>query len=250
MTTTKPSAKLTTQGVVNTETPFDKRHCCWFCGEPSHVNFIFPPQPATVSEQKTKYLLLSCSHLTISVPCCGECQKLAAKAQVNNIWAVKDFVKKQLLKIYAKHLAIGVNWSKEELSSSEFEGGNFESFAKSAWFVYEVAKGRVSYTGWPLVANGVVLDDSVCEEEQSEAIFHFDGVAYPTVSAAIEHYGDIFLLDRGYVSAVLQYMANGNITEKSFAQTIRFCRLLVNATPKERKMAFLTLINSDDKHTL
>ncbi|TYK65694.1 hypothetical protein CWS31_009990 [Colwellia echini] len=236
-----------TQTVVITETPFDKRHCCWFCGEPSHVSFNFPPSSNTSSAiYNTNYLVVNCPHPRISVPCCSECKSLARKAEVDNIWAVNAFVKKQLLKIYAKHLAIGVNWTQEELASSEFEHGNFAGFARSAWFVYEVAKGRVSYAGWPLIANGVVLDESVYEELQAEELFHFDGVAYPSVTAAIEHYAGIFLLDQGYVNAVLQYMADGHIDEKSFAKTIRFCRLLVNATQSELKVAFLTLINSND----
>jgi len=239
-----------TTSVVITETPFDKRYCCWFCGEPSHVDFVFPTNSSLADNtpytyQDTKYLLLSCPHPKISVPCCGECQKIASKAQVDNIWAVNSFLKKQLIKRYAKDLAIGVNWTQQELSSSEFEQGSFSGFAKSAWFIYEVAKGRVSYIGWPLVADGIVLDNSVHEIEQVET-FHFDGVMYPSINDAVEHYGNIFLLDQQYVNAVLQQLSHGDIDVKSFAQAIRFCRLLVNATPNERRVALNTLISQSD----
>ena len=238
-----------TTSVVITETPFNKRHCCWFCGEPRHVEFIFPNNSSVAANtpytyQDTKYLLLSCPHPKISVPCCGECQKIASKAEVDNIWAVNAFVKKQLIKRYTKDLAIGVNWTKNELSTSEFEQGSFSGFAKSAWFIYEVAKGRVSYIGWPLVADGIVLDKLEHEIEQLE-VFHFDGVMYPSINDAIEHYGNIFLLDQQYVNAVLQHISNGNVDSTSFAKAIRFCRLLVNATPNERKAAFKVLLATD-----
>ncbi|MEI6893359.1 MAG: hypothetical protein V5789_01760 [Colwellia sp.] len=229
--------------VVITETPFDKRHFCWFCGEPSHVDFIFPPNTIINSYHEKKYLLLSCPHPTISVPCCGECQKLAGFAEVSNIWAVNAFVKKKLLKRYAKDLAIGVNWTQQELANSEFEHGSFSGFAKSAWFIYEVAKGRVNYSGWPLVADGLELE---AHEVELVAPFYFDGVMYPSIANAIEHYGNIFLLDPHYVSAVLQHMANGRIDEQSFAQAVRFCRLLVNATMNERKVAFNGLMAQSD----
>lgn len=241
----KPVTESVEKGVAITETPFDKRHCCWFCGEPSHLNFIFPtntsiPDSSSRIFPQTKFFLLNCPHPKISVPCCAECQKIASKAQVDNIWAVKAYVKKQLLKRHAKDLAIGVNWTQQELATSEFEQGSFAGFAKSAWFIYEVAKARVSYMGWPLVVEGLVLDDSVYEEDYL-APFHFDGVTYPSINEAIEHYGKIFLLDQQYVNDVLQHIANGEIDQKSFAQTIRFCRLLINATPEERKVAFNNL---------
>jgi hypothetical protein len=230
--------KAAATSVIITETPFDKRCCCWFCGEPSHVDFIFPPQ---TSYHENKYLVLSCPHPTISVPCCAECQKLASKARADNIWAVNAIVKKQLLKRHAKDLAIGVNWTQAELASSEFEQGNFAGFARSAWFIYEVAKGRVSYLSWPLVVNGIELDDSANDFDQQE-VFHFDDVTYPSIGDAIEHYAKIFLIDPQYVSAVLQQLSDGKLDAKHFAQAIRFCRLLVNATSTERKVAFNALV--------
>ena len=227
--------------VVITETPFNKRHCCWFCGEPSHVAFIFPPYSSPFSYESNKYLSLSSSNPVISLPSCRECQQLANKSKENIISVVKSYVKQQLLKRYAKDLAIGVNWTKEELATSEFDQGNFAGFARSAWFMYEVAKARVSYLGWPLVANGIELEEIDLEELQVET-FNFDGVLYPSLSDAIAHYAKIFLLDEHYVIAVLQHLGNGDIDEKSFAQAVRFCRLLVNASPNERQMAFKALV--------
>lgn len=230
-----------TTSVVMTETPFDKRHCCWFCGEPSHVFFIFRTYQTTCSYESDEKLSPSRSQPVISIPSCRECQQFANKAKEKNILAVKSHVKKKLLTRYAKDLAIGVNWTKEELATSEFEQGNFAGFARSAWFMYEVAKTRVSYLGWPLVVNGIELEEIDLEQIEVEP-FSFDGVLYPSLAEAINHYAKIFLLDEYYVSAVLEHLGNGHIDDKSFAQSVRFCRLLVNASPHERKVAFKALV--------
>lgn len=231
--------------VIITETPFNKRHCCWFCGEPSQVSFIVPAMSTTPTNERNNYLLRSCPHPVISVPTCRECQQLASKADKNSIWAVKDQVKRQLLKRYAKDLAIGINWTEQELANSGFEQGNFAGFARSAWFMYEVAKGRVNYLGWTLVANGIELDEVDAELDEGQT-FSFDGVLYPSLADAITHYAKAFLLDEPYVIAVLQYLSESNadgqsVDDKLFAQAVRFCRLLVNATPNERKVAFKAL---------
>jgi hypothetical protein len=227
--------------VLITETPFNQRHCCWFCGEPNSAQFIFPTHNSLSSYQGDKSLLVTCPHPVISVPVCNECHKWAKQARVNTIWEVKLFVKKQLIKRYAKDLAIGINWTEEELASSEFEQGNFSGFARSAWFIFDVAKGRMNYSGWPLVVEGIELNELLLDERVTEP-FSFDGMIYPSLADAISHYAKIFLLDEHYVSEVLQHLGNGHYDEKSFAKAVRFCRLLVNATPSERKTALKTLI--------
>lgn len=227
--------------VIVTETPFNKRHCCWFCGEPNNAQFIFPSHSSLSSYQGDNSLLVTCPHPVISVPSCSECHKLAKKARVHTIWAVKAFVKQQLIKHYAKDLAIGINWTKQELATSDFEDGSFSGFARSAWFIYEVAKERVNYLGWPLVASGIELNELLLDEKVSE-VFGFDGVIYPSLADAISHYAKTFLLDEHYISEVLQHLGNGDINERAFAKAVRFCRLLVNATPYERKVALNTLI--------
>lgn len=236
-----PLANPDAASVIVTETPFNKRHCCWFCGEPNNTHFIFPSHSALSHYQGDKSLLVTCPHPVISVPSCGECRKLAKKSRVHTIWAVKAFVKQQLIRVHAKDLAIGINWTKQELETSGFEQGNFAGFARSAWFIYEVAKERVNYLGWPLVVNGIELDELQLDEKIIEA-FSFDGVSYPSLADAITHYAKTFLLDEHYVSEVLQHLGNGDITESAFARAVRFCRLLVNATPNERKIALKALL--------
>ncbi len=227
--------------VIITETPFSKRHCCWFCGEPNDTQFIFPPNSSLSSYHEDKYILLDCSHPAISVPSCNECAKIALRARVDSIWLVKAYVKRQLIKLHSKELAIGVNWTKQELASSEFEGGNFAGFARSAWFIYELAKERVNYAGWRLIANGIELGEGNLNDDSTES-FCFDGVKYPTIEDALLHYAKVFSLDEHYLKAVLQHLSGGNVSTTAFSKAIRFCRLLVNASPNERKHAFKALI--------
>ncbi|GAA0816280.1 hypothetical protein GCM10009111_15800 [Colwellia asteriadis] len=212
---------------VITETPFDKRHCCWFCGEPNSGEFTFPDGERSA---------FNCPHVLLSVPSCDECNKIAKSAAVHSIWQVNHFVKSSLMVRYNKHLAIGINWTEEELATSEFEHGNFAGFARSAWFVYEVARGRVNYQSWPLVIDGVEYYDS-----EPTLTFTFDDVVYPSLDYAIKHYAKTFFIDRHYFSAVLYKLSKGDITPRYFAQTVRFCRLLVNASATERQVAFKQL---------
>jgi len=215
------------------EIPFKLRHKCWFCGEPNACYFNFPTNKKYYSKQE--HVVLDCSHPLISLPSCNECYRVATKAvnkhKLNSIWLIKDLVKSYLLNHYRKDLAIGINWTKEELENSEFEGGNFEGFQKSAWFMYEVAKARLNYSGWVLVIDGVELIN-----DDYQKAFDFDGVFYPSIEHASQHYCKTFALDEHYFRQVLHHLGRSN-----FANTVRFCRLLVDATPHERKAALLTL---------
>lgn len=229
----EPQLASNTHTATMIESPFNLRHCCWFCGEPKKDFFIFP-------NQSEKHLLLTCPHPVIATPCCAECHPIASKAEANSIWAVNRFVKQQLIKRHAKDLAIGLNWTEQELATSEFEGGNFEGFARSAWFIYEVAKTRVNYQGWSLVINGIELDESLALDAKADE-FTFDGVLYPSINDAIDYYCEVFLLDKDYLTEVLYFYSDKKVSSVSFAKAVRFCRLLVNANKTERMSAFKAL---------
>lgn len=205
-----------------TETPFSKRQCCWFCGEPKQYLFGFPHK---------NWLVFNCTHSPIKLPSCKECNLFANQAKVDSIWQVHIYVKRQLIKTYRKDLAIGLNWTKEELANSGFEGGTFEGFQKSAWFMYEVAKGRVSYQPWPLVVDGMVLE---CNDEKES--FYFDGMRYPSIDDAIIHYVNTFDLNLSFFKQVLAILGT-----KKFADTVRYTRIYMGATPQEQRVALKLL---------
>jgi hypothetical protein len=217
---------------ITTETPFDKRHDCWFCGEPNQYIFTYLNgfEPST-SESK----LID----QVSLPSCKECYQVANKSVINakdeglrySIWTVKAEVKQYLVQHYRKDLAIGINWTKIELEESEFEQGNFAGFQRSAWFMFELAKARVNYVSWPLIVDGITVLD-----EYQEQSFNFDDVVYPNIEQAMQHYAGTFSLSLDYFRTVLALFGN-----KNFAKAVRFCRLLVADTAIERQQALRQL---------
>lgn len=207
-----------------TETPFAFRNTCWFCGEPASKAFHFP--------QQNNYTL-DCAHPPVTVNTCGECLRWANIAHVDNIWQVRLEVKKALIKHYKKHLAIGINWTKKSLEESGFEHGNFASFQRSAWKMYEISRDRVNFSGWRLEVNGQTLDDVSSTFTQA---FCFDGVEYPSVEQAVTHYAENFSLNKQYLKHVLTIVGKEN-----FSLAIRFCRVQVGATPQERAYALRKL---------
>lgn len=200
------------------DVPFNFRHHCWFCSEPAGHSFTFP---------HSAHLVFDCPHAALTIPSCLECSRAANKAEVRSIWQVEESVKVYLINKYRKDLAIGLNWTEESLANSGFEGGSFAGFQKSAWFMYQVAKDRVNFRGWPLVLKGVELINEDVDRE-----FCFDGVSYPNIDQAIEHYSLNFNLDADFLRRVL-----AKIGLQYFAKAVRFCRLYVGATPSEKSQA-------------
>jgi len=217
---------------ITSETPFNKRHECWFCGEPNQYVFNYlNPLDSQFSKNKPSSQL--------SLPSCKECYLVAKKSMTKakheglfySIWTIKLSVKKYLFHHYGKDLAIGINWTKKELEESEFEQGNFAGFQRSAWFMFELAKGRVNYVSWPLTVDGVTVLD---EYEQHR--FNFDDVVYPNVEQAIHHYADSLSLNFDYFRSVLELFGY-----EHFAKAVRFCRLLVADSAYERQQALRQL---------
>ncbi|GLX79852.1 hypothetical protein tinsulaeT_31920 [Thalassotalea insulae] len=206
------------------ETPFQFRYCCWFCGEPaaSHLDF---PQPGNI--------VLDCPHPPLSLNTCAECYHLAARCKVTSIWQVREQVKRLLFQRYQKDLAIGINWTEQELANSEFAGGNFAGFQRSAWMMFEIAKARVNFCGWALILGGINIEDLKCKESEP---FQFDGIEFPSINDAVIHYAKTFDLDKAFFLQVTDILG-----QEKFSQAVRFCRLLVGSTPNERKAALKQL---------
>ena len=200
------------------DVPFNYRHHCWFCAEPAGHSFTFP---------HSEHLVFDCSHEPLTLPSCAECARAANQAEVRSIWQVEKRVKVYLIQKYRKDLAIGLNWTQDELANAGFEEGSFSGFQKSAWFMYEVARDRVNFHGWPLVLNGIEMVN-----EEVEQAFCFDGVSYPGIDQAMEHYSANFALDLAFLRRVM-----AKVGPKSFAKAVRFCRLYVGETPHEKSLA-------------
>lgn len=239
--TTQQAASTAALLTITTETPFNKRRDCWFCGEPNQ--YVFSCINVNDSEASANKDIAQ-----LSLPSCKECYQVAQKSVTTaklerrhySIWTIKAAVKQYLLHHYHKDLAIGINWTKTELEESEFEQGDFSGFQKSAWFMFEVAKARVSYASWPLIIDGITILD-----EYQEQSFNFDDVVYPNMEQAMHHYANTFSLSLEYFRSVLTLLGNDN-----FAKAVRFCRLLVAANTAERQQALRQLRQEVTAHKI
>ncbi|GIU30564.1 hypothetical protein TUM4644_29640 [Shewanella colwelliana] len=142
-------------------------------------------------------------------------------------------VKDELMRRYAKHLAIGENWTEQELAESEFSCKVFEGFKKSAWFMYQVAKQRVSASGWPLSLNGVSLDAS-----QYDLGFMFDGVNYTSISSAVEHYSNMLGLDKLFLQDLVTLVGR-----ERFGYAVRICRINIASTKAVKRQVLADMSN-------
>ena len=192
--------------------PFEKRHVCWFCEEPSNQYFAY--------ECDTHML-----HPSLTVPACQECARLAKSHRLTSIWDCRMAVKDELMRIYAKHLAIGVNWTEQELAESEFSCKVFEGFKKSAWMMFQIAKGRINAPGWPISLDGQLIDDNGYSRG-----FEFDGLQFSSVSAAIMHYSKAFYIDSVFLSDLLSIVGRAK-----FGYALRLSRIHIAATKELKK---------------
>lgn len=194
--------------------PFEFRHTCWFCGEPSFKCMDFVSSPA--SEHK---------HLALAIPVCKECASTCARWS-GDVFTAKQYIKKTIARRYKKELAIGLNWTEKELAESDFEGAAFAGFKKSAWLMHTIAKSRVNFEGWQLEVDGILIG--------MEAIphFEFDGVKYNSLAEAVEHYCSAWYLDSELLNKTV--LLTG---KEQFGFALRLCRPYLNIRDSERKAA-------------
>lgn len=207
------------------EIPFNFRHTCWFCGEPSDKKIKFP---------KYDYEINILDHQALSLPSCKECATIVKRSAFPSIYGYRDAIKKALTVKHQKVLSIGSNWTKKELEESELEGSAFEGFKRSAWPMFEMMQGRINYQGWPLVINNTLL-----EVDSNNESFEFDGVIYVSLDDAVTHVVKTFFLDETLFTRVLSVLG-----KNKFSQAIRLCRLYPNLTPTTREEVFLEILDS------
>ncbi len=207
--------------ITRIDVPFDKRHLCWFCGEPCKDTLEYEAQPHT-------------PHPSLALPCCAECLKLAKQHPLTSIWDCRLAVKDALMGIYAKDLAIGINWTEQELAESEFSCKVFEGFKKSAWMMYQIARDRINFSGWPLQLEGIEI---VCQHDSAR--FEFDGVAYTSLHAAIGYYSKQFSLDPSFFAELVKLLGRAR-----FGYALRLARIHI-AAAKEMKRQILIDIASE-----
>lgn len=176
--------------VPQIDIPFEHRHTCWVCAEPSEAWLQVPSDPARQAD---------CPHPPLSVPVCKECAQWAKQPQwrANDVTAQRAKLKQALSKAYQRHLDIGNNWTEQELAESEFEDKVFGGFKKSAWLMFEIARDRVEFAGWPLAISGVDLTIN------HDVSFEFDGISYQSVAEAIAAHAQQLNIMEAYLTALI-----------------------------------------------
>lgn len=192
--------------------PFEHRHQCWFCGEPSAMSLHYEKQRHT-------------PHPAMMLPTCKECFNIAKQHKLTSVWDCQMAVKDALMRLYEKHLAIGINWTKQELEDSEFEDKVFGGFKKSAWMMYEIARDRVNYRPWPLSLNGIPIDDVAYNDG-----FHFDGITYRSISQAIAFYAKQGVLDKRFLEDIVSIVG-----KQRFGFALRIAQINIAAVPELKR---------------
>ena len=186
--------------------PFNLRHTCWFCGEPSSNLVEFP---------KTAQAVAKIGHSPIALPACNECARINYSKNLTSIWSVRDQIKHALIDKYAKHLGIGENWTEQELIDSDFSGSTLGGFGRSAWKMYQIAKQRVDYKGWPLS-----VDDIPLEVYDETSGFEFDGTRYASINSCIDYFTKAAGVDKELLSQLVDIVSSDR-----FSYALRIAKL-------------------------
>ncbi|WP_210455493.1 hypothetical protein [Vibrio crassostreae] len=186
--------------------PFNLRHTCWFCGEPSSNLVEFP---------KTAQAVAKIGHSPIALPACNECARINYSKNLTSIWSVRDQIKHTLIDKYAKHLGIGENWTEQELLDSDFSGSTLGGFGRSAWKMYQIAKQRVDYKGWPLS-----VDDIPLEVYDETSGFEFDGTRYASINSCIDYFTKAAGVDKELLSQLVDIVSSDR-----FSYALRIAKL-------------------------
>ncbi|MGF1724972.1 hypothetical protein [Photobacterium nomapromontoriensis] len=202
------------------DVPFEFRHTCWFCGEPYYESYPFMASPNY--EQQA---------LPVMLPCCQECYGICRPIKVSGLDLLRDKVKEQLHHKYQKHLQIGVNWTQDELDNCEFEGKALEGFRESAWQMFEIAKARVNYAGWPLTIDGLPVSIM-----STRFHVHFDGITYTSLTQAVEQLAKAYAIPQPYLEAVIEVVGRDRL-----GYAIRFAKTTYGYSPQERESSISSL---------
>ncbi|MEZ8040926.1 hypothetical protein ACED25_15140 [Vibrio sp. 1F263] len=195
--------------------PFNLRHTCWFCGEPSSNLVEFP---------KTAQAVAKIGHSPIALPACNECARVNYSKNLTSIWSVRDQIKHTLIDKYAKHLGIGENWTEQELIDSDFSGSTLGGFGRSAWKMYQIAKQRVDYKGWPLS-----VDDIPLEVYDETSGFEFDGTRYASINSCIDYFTKAAGVDKELLSQLVDIVSSDR-----FSYALRIAKLNKNISNTKR----------------
>lgn len=186
--------------------PFSSRYTCWFCGEPSGATLHFPR-----SAEPNFHL----EHAFLAIPACNECHLIDYPDHLSSIWGLRSCIRQALISLYTPHLAIGENWTEQEIQDSDFSGAILGGFGKSAWRMYEIAKQRVAFQGWLVSVDGLPLD---IIDDTSD--FEFDGTHYSSLKTCIDFFADATNIDKDLLTQLVDI-----VTPSRFNYALKIAKL-------------------------
>lgn len=164
-------------------------------------------------------------HEAMSVPACQECAEIRYSNHINSIWLLRDHIKHTLITKYAKHLGIGENWTEQELAEYNFTGALLGGFGRSAWEMYQIAKDRVSFKGWP-----ITLDEMPIDAFDEASHFTYGGTRFISLGACIEYYVKAAGVDRELLDQLVDI-----VSAKRFSYALRVAKLNKSVSNKARE---------------
>lgn len=198
--------------------PFEYRYTCWYCGEPSDDTVIYGAEDFDASDSILRQL---------EIPACDECRHTLKAFTGKTVDDSLRFLKDALLHHYSKHLAIGSRWTEQELIESDFTGLALEGFGRSGWGMFEIAKARIAFPGWPLSVDEIAIDF----RQHSNVPFEHDGIQFTNLKAAIRYYSKTFNISADYLLSAVEIVGQENLT-----RAIRFCRLNPASNDDEQEL--------------
>jgi hypothetical protein len=211
------------------EIPFSNRHTCWFCGEPSIDElYKFPAKQSDVN---------SIEHEALLLPICNECNSYKSNKYFTSIFVLRDFIKGIIVEKYSKALGIGLNWTEQELVTSELEGYAFEGFKKSAWPMFEIAKSKINFHGWPIIVDDVPLDFYSPINS-----FVYEGIQYKNIDNASNVIIKELNLDRILFEESLDIVG-----ESRFEYVVKLCKLNTSLSSQARNQILNDLFDEEEQ---
>ncbi|KII75638.1 hypothetical protein [Vibrio renipiscarius] len=206
--------------------PFNFRHTCWFCGEPSSKSLHFPRQASKTSQ-----------HTALTLPACRECDAIKYPSKVNSIWVLRAYLKQALITKYTKHLAIGENWTEQELLESGFSGALLGGFGDSAWQMYEIAKQRIAFEGWPLS-----IDDLPFYTIDDTSGFEYNETRFSSLSTCIDFFVAATGVDHDLLTQLIDI-----VTPNRFDYALKIAKLNKRVSPTRRNQIIEEITAQEDE---
>ncbi len=111
------------------------------------------------------------------------------------------------------------------------DGKALEGFRISGWKMFEIAKERVNYAGWPINIDGLP-----CYDVTTTYQFEYDGIIYTSLNHAVTQLAALYAIPQPYLEQVIELVGRDKMT-----YALRFCKTTYGYSPAERESSLASL---------